>query len=970
MNYLKGSEWIKWDLQIQPAKNSWCFDFNPNDERIKDRVKCFLQKAIERDIKVIAITDHNFGGAIDVAIKIKEEENLDISILPGVELNTNEGWHILLIFNPNWKEKYTFTTWQEAVRNFLSSCKVYNPCEQSGNVSINITTRVLIEKTYNEDIGIIFFSHCLSDKGFFKRGSNNSRKEIIEMSLNEGFLYGFDIKSWEEKIQVEKEIQNCLSNRSYKLHLPVISSSDSHEPNEVSRFFTWIKANPTYEGLKQILYEPEERVFLGDEPEILKRVRENKTKFIKCLKIKQVSGYDESKGIWFKDIEIPFNPGLVAIIGNKGNGKSSVTDIIGLCGNSNNYRDFSFLKNDRFLKDNLAKNFEAELIWESEETIKRNLSDVPEKNSPERVKYLPQNFFEQLTNNLETYEFEKTLETLVFSYLPEEEKYGKTSFNELINYKRELVEIDLKRLKNDLSKINREIINFEKEAHTDFKKQLKEKLNLKKKELEEHEKIKPIEVPDPSKDSHLTEENKKLMDEIKLINDDLDRLQEENQGKLKEKIRTIQDIKELNDLKIKTLELKSTIDGFIKTNKEIFKKFGLDIYEIIKFGISFNKIDNKIKEKEDEKTQLEQKINDNNLTIDDIKNKKEQLEKKLTEPQRNYQKYIEELKNWESKKKTIEGDENTPGTIRWYEKKIKYIQNKLSKELRKKRKERLKIVQEIYKSKKEILDIYKGIKKFVDSEVQNFQNILGEYQISIEASFHIITDFHIEFLKYINQQVKGSFRGQEDGKKMLDNILMDRNIDEWESIVKILEDIINYLEEDKRDEAKGVKRYIKDQILKEEKWLEFYNFIFSLDYLDVIYELRLANKKLPQLSPGERGALLIVFYLLLDKSDIPLIIDQPEENLDNETVYKILTHFIKYAKKKRQLILVTHNPNLAIVGDAEQVIFVQIDKTNKNRFTFESGAIENPIINRHASNVLEGTIKAFDTRRLKYMRKA
>jgi len=597
MNYLKGSEWIKWDLQIQPAKNSWCFDFNPNDERIKDRVKSFLQKAIERDIKVIAITDHNFGGAIDVAIKIKEEENLDISILPGVELNASEGWHILLIFNPEWKERRNFTTWQDAVRNFLSSCEVRNPCDQSGNIPINITTRKLIEKTYNEDIGILFFSHCLSDKGFFKRGNNDSRKEIIKMSLEEGFLFGFDAKRWDQKVQVEQEIQNCLSDNSYKLHLSVISSSDAHQPDEVGRTYTWIKANPTYEGLKQILYEPEERVFLGEEPEILKRVKENKTKFIKCLKINQVTGYDESKGIWFKDIEIPFNPGLVAIIGNKGNGKSAVTDIIGLCGNSHNYKDFSFLKKDRFLKDNLAKNFEAELIWESGEIIKRNLSDVPDKNSPERVRYLPQDFFEKLTNNLETYEFEKILETLVFSYLPEEVRLGKTSFNELINDKKEIVEGKIERSKNDLSKINQETINLEKKAHPDFKKRLEEELKLKKKELEEHEKIKPKEVPNPSKDPNLAEKHKKIIDDLKSVNDNLNRLKEEKEVKLKEKIRIIQDIKELNDLKFKTIELESNIDDFVKVNKENFNKFGLNINEIIKFKINVSIIDNKIKEK-------------------------------------------------------------------------------------------------------------------------------------------------------------------------------------------------------------------------------------------------------------------------------------------------------------------------------------------------------------------------------------
>jgi len=57
---------------------------------------------------------------------------------------------------------------------------------------------------------------------------------------------------------------------------------------------------------------------------------------------------------------------------------------------------------------------------------------------------------------------------------------------------------------------------------------------------------------------------------------------------------------------------------------------------------------------------------------------------------------------------------------------------------------------------------------------------------------------------------------------------------------------------------------------------------------------------------------LLIFYLLIDKENIPLIIDQPEDNLDNQSVYNMLSRFIKNAKKRRQIVIVTHNPNLAI----------------------------------------------------------
>jgi len=130
--------------------------------------------------------------------------------------------------------------------------------------------------------------------------------------------------------------------------------------------------------------------------------------------------------------------------------------------------------------------------------------------------------------------------------------------------------------------------------------------------------------------------------------------------------------------------------------------------------------------------------------------------------------------------------------------------------------------------------------------------------------------------------------------------------------------------------------------------------------------LKLSGKELTELSPGERGALLLIFYLLLDKGDIPLIIDQPEENLDNQSVYNILVKFIKKAKARRQVIIVTHNPNLAVVCDAEQLIRVHIEKENKNKVTFISGAIENKEINNEIVKILEGTKPAFTNRKLKY----
>jgi ABC-type cobalamin/Fe3+-siderophores transport system ATPase subunit len=151
----------------------------------------------------------------------------------------------------------------------------------------------------------------------------------------------------------------------------------------------------------------------------------------------------------------------------------------------------------------------------------------------------------------------------------------------------------------------------------------------------------------------------------------------------------------------------------------------------------------------------------------------------------------------------------------------------------------------------------------------------------------------------------------------------------------------------------------------------FYDFLFSLDYLKPIYELKLDKKILDELSPGEKGTLLLVFYLMIDREDIPLVIDQPEDNLDNKSVFQVLTRFIKSAKKRRQIIIVTHNPNLAVGADAEQIIYVELDKRGgKNKFKHEVGSIEDPTINARLVEILEGTMPAFDKRKLRYRKES
>ena len=146
----------------------------------------------------------------------------------------------------------------------------------------------------------------------------------------------------------------------------------------------------------------------------------------------------------------------------------------------------------------------------------------------------------------------------------------------------------------------------------------------------------------------------------------------------------------------------------------------------------------------------------------------------------------------------------------------------------------------------------------------------------------------------------------------------------------------------------------------------FYDFLYGLDYLDVSFKLKMGGRDLEELSPGERGIVLLIFYLALSQNSIPIIIDQPEDNLDNQSVYNKLVPCICAAKQKRQVIIVTHNPNIAVACDAEQIICCHMDK-NTHTISYSAGAIEDDEIKNNVVDILEGTMPAFDLRRRKYV---
>lgn len=146
----------------------------------------------------------------------------------------------------------------------------------------------------------------------------------------------------------------------------------------------------------------------------------------------------------------------------------------------------------------------------------------------------------------------------------------------------------------------------------------------------------------------------------------------------------------------------------------------------------------------------------------------------------------------------------------------------------------------------------------------------------------------------------------------------------------------------------------------------FAQWLFSTDHISIRYGIDYDGVDIRKLSPGTRGIVLLLLYLALDDSDNrPLVIDQPEENLDPKSVFDELVHLFIEAKAHRQVIMVTHNANLVINTDADQIIIAEAGPHPHGALppiTYRSGGLENPEIRKAVCDILEGGEGAFQER--------
>ena len=671
MNY-KGSEWRKWDLHMHSKASDGKLDC---DE--------ILDLAAQNEIKCIALTDHHTFANVDVIKSLAKKRNPEIAVITGVEFRTeygNKSVHMIGLL-PDCFNGVELTS-QYLHDNILSVLGI------SRSRIIEEARKVDEKKDKDDD----YYFH----KGWnlvqvdFKQAANlihqygglvsvhaGTKTNSIDEEMKHEGTSPKNVSIYDSLGPVKDElfsegyidiceIRNQKDGKEFywnKFHKPSITASDMHEKAEFGRGFCWIKADCNIYGLRQILEEPERISF--DKPDLLNRVESSPSKFIDNLTVKKKQGsiIDE---VWYNNTSIGVNPGLVAIIGNKGSGKSAITDIIGLCANT--YNDhWSFLTKSKFRMPrpyNRSAAFEAQLKWyDGNDSVWKSLDESVDKNMPERVKYIPQNFLENLCTTEDEKDFEKEMKSIIFQYLPKNKKYGKQSLDEIVDYLSE----EIKQLGDDIKlkieKQNDIIIALEEKKDPDFKAKLLNLLQLKQEELNNLLKIKPIEVQKPDHSDNVEEKKKQeeidnLHNQEKVVDEEI----KKNTDTLNDLTKRIQDLLNLRDAFDR---LKQSFNTTIEEYKLVFENNQLEADKIISVNYNRQLLDNKISVLQKEKEDVELKLNTDNpeglLPIKQkLLNQIKEKEEKLSEPERLYQKYTQDLKDWEEKEKAIKGTLKIP----------------------------------------------------------------------------------------------------------------------------------------------------------------------------------------------------------------------------------------------------------------------------------------------------------------------
>jgi hypothetical protein len=882
---MSGLQWLKWDLHIHTPYSKGAYGDGYGDkDSSNDLWDKFIEELNNSGLDVIGINDY---GHLCGYHKIKAEYDKGSkgklcnikAIFPVIELrvdrypekkdskHTKINYHLL--FNPELDEDEMLALLRK-ISDTSDQCKTKQLCK--------------IEDFHKSRINPINAIYKITEIQKLLEGNNNvlqilSRSEWSQISNTDPIKN--DLVKDSDLLFSSSDFNSYEKNKSHFLLAKekkiIINTSDKHNfkdnedhCNNFSKF-TWIKASPTFKGLKFVL-DRQEDVFVGQ------YAPSGAMYHISSIK------YDIPNHI-STDTDITLNKGLISIIGNKGTGKSLLGASIAKKCNINS-------KDIEEIDKSYHKIF-------SDGSYRIEASTNTSEDNRISIKYLSQHYINTLTD-IGNSKLDKEIENIIFSYAEDIEELSRLEEN-IENYKSNL--------------FNTEIFTKEEE--------LKKELEDLKKELEDLElKIKTIDDQIKKDDEFLKSDNGfQFM---------------KNTKELDEKNKKIQDL--LSEVKVFSQSRQNITDL-----QESFKKINIELENIDKDIIINTNIEDVIRKIDDLITNTNQKIETLKSDSRKLKDNTDQI--KADYPNiTNLSKLTEETSN------------------------LKILKDKISHHIteNKNKKESNRIHLEDHKNLFiQYIDLYHRKLEFYEKIKERFEEELEkeEYKvidkelkkITFEVGFDI-KDLHSQYSKIIKEHID---------KRKLDALkLVDENDNLQEHLLKyedndiiaerFYEEIINNFYNE--NIAKTFKGGINSQ--------EYLRKLFNVK-LEIKYRLLYENQSIQNSSTGQKGTAITLLLLLFNKNNKhdPIIIDQPEDNLDNQTIHDTLVPAFKLAKQFRQIFLITHNPNLVINTDSDQII---VARKLQEGIEYTLGTLDNPCIIELLCKILEGGKEALKKRSRTY----
>lgn len=895
-SFERGSEWRQWDLHIHtPASFHWNgprFDADPNSQHNRSLVDDMIAAMNAAQPEVFALMDYwTFDGWFALKRRLKEASapKLLKTVFPGIELRlmapmkTPSGRlnaHVL----------FSDQTPDQTLHDFKAALRVAIIDRPLSDAAL-----VLLAQTSSEDILKVhsFRKNDMADEIQALHAGASMAEITVESyrhainQVDDGLAIGFmpydtsdglaEVR-WQDHYAYfiglfksstifesrDPHLRSCFlgeetdKNKTFLTNFQeslgnvprlVASGSDAHcflgvkGDNDKRGYgdfpsgkITWIKADPTFQGLQQAIMEPAKRSFIGERPPKQVEIEANKTFFIDRVSInKKVS---TAPGIWLDGTDLPLNPDLVAIIGNKGSGKSALADVVALLGNSRQKQHFSFLQKNRFRgkSGDPAKNFVGTLTWLDATQETRNLNDDPPTDKVEMVRYIPQGHFEDLCNAHVTRSsdaFERELRAVIFSHAGESIRLGALDFDQLIDQQESGFRIQLNDFRKDLHRINQEITAFEEQLQPNVKSTLQELLLVKTRQIEEHNKMKPATLQKPA--AELTPEQQEAAAQLESVAGKLKAIEETASVNGKSELALAEKLKSIQSVRERLGVLERAYRQFVEDTTKDLAVLGLKAEQLVTLTVSAQALDDiaSLVPAEQAKLKIELDLLAGQRTT--LLSDQTTLNAKLNAPQQAYQQYLQAIETWSAKLAELNGTPDTPDALLGLQARIKQL-DELPARLDAHRELRQKLTGEIFDvleaQRKARADLFKPVQDLIQSN----SLIREEYKLQFQATLGGSADLIAEGLFDLIKQNTGEFRGADEGYAVIRALADKYDFNKRDDVLGFVSELHSRI----AAAAVGGKITvgIAPLLRKDKTATDVYDLLFGLSFLDPRYSLR------------------------------------------------------------------------------------------------------------------------------------